>query len=194
MSFKKFDYQTGFSGITFADIALFLKRTLTASEQTLVTSLIAEVEREICRSTSRQFSDTAEYYEEFRSGYSQFYLYNLPVASISLIEIDGVDMTSSYTEGSDYWILDEILIKFEVPIVSQNLYTGVKLTYTIRKFWGEDIELLIKKMVAVNFLRSEDGGVALGSFSFADEAQQFNQRQFDIEKEKVINYYKSLSV
>ena len=189
MSFKKLDFQTGYSGITNAIIASFLQRTLTTAEQSLVDTLITDVEREICRETSRQFSETAEYYEEFGSGFNKFDLYNLPIESIEKIEIDNVDVTPSHTEGTTYWILDELYVRFETPLISQNAYTGVKLTYKIRKFWGKDIELLVKKMVAVEFLRSEDGGVALGNFSFSDTSQQFNQRQFNDNKKKVLDYY-----
>lgn len=188
-SVKKLDYQTGFSELTHANIAAFLKRTLTASEQTLVTSLIAEVERDLCRSCSRQFSDTAEIVEEFGSGFNKFDLYNLPIASIVKIEVDGVDVTANYTEGEDYWIIDELYVRFETPIVSQNLYTGVKITYTIRKFWGSDILLLLKKWVSYEFLNSENAGVGVNNFSFADLSKTFNVAQFEKEKQKLISYY-----
>ena len=125
MSFKKLDFQTGFSGITNSDIALFLKRTLTTSEQLLVDSLITEVERSLCQATNRQFSDTAEYYEEFESGIDQFELYNIPINEITKIEIDNVDVTADYTLATDYWIINELYVKFLTPLISTDLYTGI---------------------------------------------------------------------
>lgn len=189
MSFKKLEYQTGYSGLTHTDIAAFLKRTLTSDDQTLVTSLIAEVERSLCALTNRQFKPSVDYYEEFGSGISEFELFNLPINSLTSIEVDGVDVTSNYTLGENYWIMDELYVKFETPITSQNIYTGVKLTYQIRQFWGDDVKLLLKKWVAYEFLNSENAGVGVSNFGFSDLNKTFNLSQYEKEKEKIINYY-----
>ncbi|RMD67348.1 MAG: hypothetical protein D6822_08420 [Cyanobacteria bacterium J149] len=192
MAVYKTDYQTGYTGITNTDVASFLKRTLTTSEQSLVDSLIAEVERSLCRECNRQFSEITEYYEVFESGISQFDLYNLPISAITKIEVDNVDVTSNYTLASDYWIIDGLYVKFETPIISTDIYTGVKITYQIRKFWGDDIKLLVKKWAAYEFLNSENGGVGASSVNFSELSQTFNISQYQKEKEKVINYYKLL--
>jgi len=189
MSFKKFEYQTGYSGLTQADIATFLKRTLTTDEQTLVTSLITEVERSLCQMTNRQFKSGVDYYEEFGSGHSNFDLANVPVSSLTTIEVDGVDVTANYDLAEDYWVMDELYIKFQSPITSADLYTGVKLTYQIRQFWGEDVKLLLKKWISYEFLNSENAGVGVSNFGFSDLNKTFNVSQYQREKEKIISYY-----
>lgn len=189
MSFNKLDFQIGYSGLSHTDIASFLKRTLTADEQALVTSLISEVERSLCQLTNRQFKPSVDYFQEFGSGISEFELANVPISQLSEVSVDGVDVTENYTLGENYWIMDEIYIKFETPITSQNIYTGVKLSYQIRKFWGEDIKLFLKKWISYEFLNSENAGVGVSNFSFAELNKVLNVSQFNRDKEKIINYY-----
>ena len=189
MAFNKLDYQTDYSGITNSDIASFLKRTLTTSEKTLVNELITEVERSLCTATSRQFRTGVDYEESFGSGISQFELFNVPISSITAIIVDGVDVTSNYTLGTDFWVLDELYVKFKTPITSTDLYTGVKIDYQIRKFWGEDIELLIKKWVSYEFLNSENAGIGVSNFSFSDLQKAFDTSKYLKDKERLISYY-----
>lgn len=189
----KTDYQTGYSGVTHTAVAAFLQRTLTSAEQTLATSLIADVEAEICHACGRQFKASDKtYYELFRSGLSLFRLENYPVASISAIYVDGVDVTSDYDEGVDYYILDEVEVLFDSPLdASSNLYTGVRIEYAMRQFWGADLTSLIKKWVAQEFLASADGGVKLAGKSFAGSAENFDRAAFEKEKARILARYQS---
>jgi hypothetical protein len=196
-------YQSsGFSGLTDTDIANFLKRTLSASEKTLVTSLITELESELCRATNRNFKVDSggavpvpvQYYEYFNGGFTKIMPQNTPVDSLVAIEIDGVDKTSHYTENVNYWIYDNFIV-FASPVVgtSHNL-KSVKITYTIKKFWGDDVILMLKKWVAYEFLKSENAGVGNSSMSFAEVAQTFDLNNFIKERDKVIFRYTDFEI
>lgn len=197
MSVNGLAYQTGFSGIKNTDIASFLKRSFDSSENDLATKLIQYIEEEVCRRTNRNFkiddgseeANLIEYYEEFNAGATKYMPQNTPLNSLVKIEIDGVDKTSLYTEGTNYWVYDNFF-KFETGLVS-NVYAdkAVKLTYTLRKFWGYDLVLMIIKWVAYEFLKSENAGVGVNNMSFADIAQSFDLRGFESEKDRVIGRY-----
>lgn len=196
MSVVKYNkYSVGYSAIVHGDIASFLKRTLTTADQTLVTSLIAEVEREICRQTRRQFHQVDTFYEEYPTGVSKFLLSNVPIKAITKIIIDGVEKTSNYTENVHYWIIDGQYVRFQTPLVaSQNPYTGVRIEYSIDQFWGDDVKNLIKKMVSYEFLNSENAGVGLSNESFSDQSAGFNVSRFHKEKDELFKYYRMPNV
>jgi len=184
-------YQSGFSGLTHTNIASFLKRTLTASEQTLVTQLIKDKEIALCVYTNRQFGygSNFEYYETINGGFTRFVPYATPVATLEEIIVDGVDVTANYTVNEDYFIYDNSII-FETPIVSaSNNRRAVKLTYTVRQFWADDIKNLLTKWVALEFLSSEDGGVNTNNVTFGNLSKGLNLDMFEKEKMSIIYRY-----
>lgn len=188
-------YQTGFSGLTFTDIQTFLKRTFSTAEQTLATSLIKQKEYELCNLTNRQFLYTGvEYYEKFNAPLVTVFPYATPLSTLVKIEVDGIDKTSLYVLGRDYYVYDNFF-HFESPIVSAgNQHQAVKLTYTLKQFWGEDIKYLITRWVAVDFLASENGGVALSNMSFSGLSQGFDLATFNDDKHKIIFRYTDFAI
>jgi len=195
-------FQTGYSGITAGSVALFLKRTFSEAENNLTALLIAQVEEEFARLCNRNFKidDGAssytliEYYEYFNSGFTLIMPENTPVNSMTKIEIDGVDRTDEYVEDSNYWIRSNV-IEFASPIISANYrQKAVKITYTLKKFWGADVVLMLTKWIAYEFLKSENAGIGLSSMSFAEVSQNFDIKSFKEDKERVIGRYTDFPV
>lgn len=183
-------YQTGFSGLSYTDIGKYLKRTILASEQELVTNLIKEKEFELCSQTNRQFLYTnVEYWQKFNANITKVIPFNTPLNTLTKVEINGVDVTSQFILDYNYFIYDNY-IYFKTPLVaSQDYHNAVKLTYTIRQFWGDDIKNLLKKWVALEFLASENAGVNDSSRSVSGVNESLDLAGFEKEKREVIFRY-----
>jgi hypothetical protein len=195
-------FQIGYSGLTDEDIASFLKRTFSESEKNLANKLIKGVESEFARLCNRNFlinnqatpPAPIEYYEYFNSGFVKVMPENNPIDKMVKIEIDGVDRTSEYIENNNYWVRG-YYIQFASPVISANYpEKAVKITYTLKQFWGDDVILMLTKWVAYDFLKSENGGIGLSSMSFAEVGQNFDIKSFKEEKEKVIGRYTDFCV
>lgn len=195
-------YQTGYSGLTDTDISTFLKRTFTASEKVLVNNLITDLEDELCRATNRNFKvddgaddpTLVQYYEYFTADFLKVMVQNSPVNSMVAIEVDGVDKTSLYTENVNYWIYDNYIVFSNTVVGTGYDLKSVKITYTIKKFWGRDVTLMLTKWVAYEFLKSENAGVGNSSMSFAEVAQTFDLNNFIKERDKVIFRYTDFEI
>lgn len=190
-------FQTGYSGIVSANIASFLKRTFSSSETTLTTLLITQIEAEFAKLCNRNFLINngatppilTEYYEYFNSGFTKVMPENTPINSMTKIEIDGIDKTSLYVENTNYWITSNF-IDFSSPIVGVGYrQKAVKLTYTLKQFWGADVTLMLTKWISYEFLKSENAGIGNSSMSFADVSQNFDIESFSKDREKVIGRY-----
>ena len=195
-------YQIGFSGLEDTDISAFLKRSFTNTEKTLVDGLIKDAEEELCRATNRNFKidDGAEtptlieYYEYFSADFLKVMVQNSPVNSMVKIEVDGVDKTANYTENSNYWIYDNFITFASAVVGTGYDQKAVKITYTLTKFWGRDVILMLTKWVAYEFLKSENAGVGISSMSFADISQNYDLRNFIKDRDKVIFRYTDFEI
>ena len=67
---------------------------------------------------------------------------------------------------------------------------ALEIEYTIRKFWGDDIRLLVEKMAGAVWLNAEDAGVAKTDISFAATRQVMDSVQFAKDIERVISRYR----
>lgn len=187
-------FYTGYSNITSADIASYLKRTFTEAELALTDEIIASVESELANKCNRNFDTSLTYYETFNSGFTRVMLYNTPINSLKDIYIDGVKKTSLYVLNTDYFIYENMLV-FITPITGTNYpYNAVKIEYDIVKFWGEDVTNLIKKWVAYEFLNSENAGVGVKSMSFDTLSQDFDLATFNKQKEDLIFRYTNFEI
>jgi len=182
--------QTGYSNITYSNIALLLKRSLKVGDQKLITNLIIKEEYKLASRCNRQFAYSSKvYYDTVDAGFSIFKPSTYPLSTLTKVLVDGVDKTSLYTENTNYWIKDR-QIRFLVPIVSSSYaYNAVRLEYTIRQFWGYDVIDYLSKAVAVEFLASENAGVKLSNTSFADTSLTFDLNSFKSEQEDLIYRY-----
>jgi hypothetical protein len=186
-------FQTGFTGLQDSDIERFLQRKLNADQKIIITDLIKEIEYDFASQCNRNFDPAEIYYETFDSIISRVMLYNTPLATLSKIYVDGVDVTSQYVLNTDYWVFENE-IGFLTPVVSQSGYNGVKLEYTIKQFWGDDVIRAIKKMVARNFLTSADGGLNQQTTSFSNISQSFDLAGFEKEWENIIFRYTNFNI
>ena len=188
-------YQSGYSGLTYTSIQSFLKRTFTSAEQTLVASLIVDAEIMLCELTNRQFKYTSqEYYETLNGGFLKFMPFATPVSTLAGVTIDGVDVTDNYTLNTDYFVYDNYIV-FESPLVSAtDNRNAVKLTYTLRQFWGKDVENLLKKWVSLEFLSSENGGAKVDRFNFGNLSQDINHEALQKELDKLVFRYTDFEI
>jgi hypothetical protein len=187
-------YATGYSGVAPVDLAQYLKRTFTADETASAFDLIKSVEYELASKCHRNFNTDLTYFEYFNGGRSVYSPSNYPVASLTKIEVDGIDITDNHTLGATYWILGNDL-RFYTPVYSSHLpFNAVRLEYIIKPFWGDDVKLMVKKWAGVNFLNAENGGVPLSSFSFADLSQTFSYSEFTKERDALIARYEDILV
>ena len=189
------EYQTGYSELIATDIANYLKRSFNSADAILVTQLIIDKEFQLCSQCNRQFKVTNQtYFEYFDAPRTKFIPYASPVSAVSEIMVNGVDKTSSYAVGQDYFIYDNLIAFYSPIIASTYSPRAIKLTYSLRQFWGQDVTNLIKKWVAVEFLNSENGGVATSQLSFSELSQSLDLGGFEKEKRQLIFRYSDFEV
>lgn len=193
------EYQSGYSGLSHSDIAKFVHKTLTTDEQTIVTALIAQMEVTLARKCRRQFKDSLGtdnyYYDILSAGEDTLRVSSAPINSIYKIEVDGVtkylssDASYPLVLDTDFYVNDEDIEFVAIPTSSTRNKNAVKVYYTIRKFWGDDVVIALKRWVSEVFLSSEYAGRKISSFSvqgenisFADDLPAFI--------ESLVNYYK----
>jgi hypothetical protein len=187
-------FQTGYSEVSYSDVAVYLKRTFLLNDQKLVTKLIQKKEYELASRCNRNFNITKAYEETLNSQFTEFHPINYPISSLYKITIDGVDKTSSYILNTNYWVYEN-KIKFLVPVVSSHYqYNSIVIDYYIKQFWGYDVVDYITKAVAYDFLKSENGGIALRQMGFSDINQVFDVDNFNKEQEDIIFRYTSFNV
>lgn len=190
---------TGFSGVTYETIASFLKRTFTPDEQTEISSLITQIEYELAARCRRQFAyqtddeqypEAIEYSEFFDLPNDNFFPNAFPIEEVKSIKVEGVEKIETLTENVDYFIYDSH-IEFYPDLFEVNQgRKALQLTYTIRKFWGDDVVLLIKKLAGKMWLASEDAGESIGERSFASVREVMDSKEFKNQVETTISRYK----
>ena len=186
-------FYSGYSGVTPIHVANLLKRTLSDDEKALVVDIISSVEDEFARQCNRNFDNDRTYYQYFDNGFTKVYLLNTPINTLTAIVVDGMDRTSNYTENTHYCIYDSY-IRFLEYVSGVSLFKAIRLEYTIKKFWGNDVKQLITKWAAYDFLNSDNAGVGLSSMSFEQISQTFNTDQFIKERKTVIGRYLKANV
>ena len=175
------------------NVAMLLQRTFSEDEKALIVDLISSAEDEFARQCNRNFDDNRTYYEYFDNGFTKVTLLNTPIKTLEAIVVDGMNRTSNYTENTHYWIYDSF-IRFIEYLSGVSLFKAIRLEYTIKKFWGNDVKMLITKWAAYDFLTSDNAGVGQTSMSFEQISQTFNVDQFIKERETVIGRYLKANV
>lgn len=179
IAYKYNDYQTGFSDIKSLDVASYLKKTFTQNDEVLVENIIASVEDSICRKTNRQFNYSLNYYEELDGGFNLFEPRLIPLNSLVKVWIDGVDVTTNYTAGTNYWVYDGSIRFLEYLRGSTYNFKDVRLDYKINQFWGDELKLAVKQIVGKIYLDGENAGVGISNFNFADLGQELSLGRWD---------------
>lgn len=164
-------YKGGYSGLTYSDIAAFLSKTLSASEQTVVTALIADIEDYLCRACRRNFfiadGTTDNYYEVLDAGQDCYRPHNVPIKEITKINVDGTDWyvkggsSNRLVLGTDFFVYESKVEFYVPPIASTYFKRKLTLYYSLDQFWGNDLKLAIMRWVSEIFLTREYGSAAV---------------------------------
>lgn len=175
-------YATGYSELTGADVAGYLKRTFTTEENKQAEDMIVMFEAQLCSLCNRQFSTSNTYEEKFMLPASKVFTHNFPVAEVSSIKIDGT--TKALVEDTDYIIWDSYL-EFTPSLHGKRL----ALEYTIEKFWGDEIKYLLLQLVGQAWLSAENG-MSVSEIGFAAVRQVFALDKFEKDTNRIIKLYR----
>lgn len=195
-------FQTGWSGLGANDIASFLGKTLTTEEESVVNSLISSVERFICSQCNRQFKDGVVYEEILDAGKGRYDLFNYPINEITSIYLDGnvkYDKNSSDNDwelNDDFFVYDDYVI-FDSDVDTNSAvdnHRALKIEYSIKKFWGDDVLLAIKRFVGELFSQREFGGKVVNSFSVGGNTISFNASEIPEYLQVIIRTYKKIVI
>jgi hypothetical protein len=179
-------YVSGWSGVKANDLALYLRRTLTPQERLEANRLIECAEIEIGQRCRRPFKFATTFYTEtFDLPGRVFYTAAFPINLISEFRVDG-ELTS-FVEGEDYFLYDSY-IQFNTRLTGKR--RGLKIKYSIRKFWDKDIEQLVLTIAGQTWLNSENAGLGLKEASFAAVREVFDIESHKKQIQDVINRYK----
>jgi hypothetical protein len=187
-------FQTGFTGLQDVDIERYLGKKFTDDENDKANGFIKAAEYELASRTHRNFDYNATYFEYFDGMQVELEPRNTPIVSLSGITINGIDSTIQYNLNNNYWVYDNYFVFSNAIGVWGVPYKAVKIEYKIRQFWGEDIIQAVKQRAASEFLKSENGGVALNAFSFSGLSQQFNVSEFNKQWDDLIFRYTNFSL
>ena len=194
-------YKSGYSGLTYSDIAAFLAKTLSAPEQAVVTALIADIEDVLCRSCRRNFfipdGTTDSYYETVDSGQETLRLYNLPIKEIVKFTIDDDldlyvkgDSDNEYRLGRDFFVYEDKVVFATVPYSSIDDRRALTIHYTIEQFWGNDVKLAIKRWVSELFITREYGSNAVSRINVQGFLMDFNTSDLPNFVQSVVDSYR----
>jgi len=196
-------YYSGYSGITAQAVADFLGKTLTTTEQNIISSLISSIELFLAQKCRRNFKYDLgnDYYEEiFDAGFEKYYFHNFPVKEVAKITIDDSDVyikgggSNLYELNKDFFVYRDYIIFRTIPQSSKDNSQALKISYNIEKFWGEDVELGIKQWVSQIFSQKEYGGKNISSFNFAGLSLSFNQGEIPEYIKALIRTYKKVLI
>lgn len=199
-TFNPRQFLTGYSGIQSTDLARFLKRRFTAKEQALADDLIRHVEADFAALCERNFAfqdqsddpEPIQYKERFDTGRVTYYPAAFPVQEI--IEVKVAGQVQDLEENEDYFIYDDH-IEFESALSSSGDHRrALEITYTIRKFWGDDVILAIKKCAGRLWLSSEAAGVHLSDRMFSSIRETFDNEAFEKEISQVVRRYRPIHI
>jgi len=193
-------FYSGYSGITAAQVGDFLGKTLSATEQSIVNSLVSSIELFLAKKCRRNFkydlgSDTYE--ETFDAGNVRYFFHNFPIKEVTKITIDSTDVyvkgggSNQYALGTDFFVYDDCIV-FEtvIPTSSNNDRRALKIQYSIEQFWGDDVILAIKQWVAQIFTTKEYGGKNATSFNFSGYSINFSDSEIPEYVKEIISSYK----
>ncbi len=193
-------YLAGYSGLTQSDISNFLGKTFSSQEQSLASSLIASVEDYIARQCRRNFkySDSGGdqvYFDTLSGGANEYMLHNFPVKAITKVVVDGVDITSQLTLGTDYTFDDnKIYFLTLVPLGGRTNIVILKVYYTIYQFWGEDLKTAIKQYVADVISNREYAGKPLLALNANGFLLHFDKDAIPQYLQAIINQYRQVLI
>lgn len=190
-------YISGFSGLTHSDISTLIDKTLTAGQQTVVSDLITSIELFLCHQTNRQFHTTHTYYETFNAGKYRYIPKNTPIKEVTKILLDSATKyekdgeSNTLTLGIDFFVYPNEIV-FETLLSSGvNNRRALVIYHTIEAFWGEDVKLAIKRMVADLFLSSEYGTKPITNLSISGGLSMgFDNKAIPDFFQKIINQYR----
>lgn len=191
---------SSYSGVEASDIGGFLQVTLTTNEEAIVTDLISEIETEFASRCGRNFAfqtndqtpTDIEYEETIDANVASFYPKNTPLKEIKNIVLDGTESEAQL--NSDYFIYPEYVEFYNKLQSSNNDRRAVTITYTIEKFWNDDVKLLIKRWVALLWQNAENAGTPLISRSFASLSENFDNKEFEKYIGLIVTRYQKLSI
>lgn len=191
-------YQSGWSGLTYADIQAFNGKTIPSADQSPVANLIKSLEDYICRATGRNFLVVSgeEYYSEtFTSGEKRYTLKGFPF-TIKKIIVNSVTvydsaspLTGQYILNTDFYIKHNKVI-FPNSLGATGYYNDVQIQYTITQFWGDDVKQAIIRVVSDIYLNKKYSGKSLNSFSFSGLSLDFKNDGLTQMLNDIISYYR----
>lgn len=201
--------QTGYTGLTYADIVSFLGVTVELSEQMEIESFIKAYEASLVKLCNRNFAhgDETVYFDTYdMDGRDTFYTYNYPIKEVQKIIIDGAtyyekDGTSNiYTLDTDFYNATDS-VTFET-LLTLRKRQAMKIYYTIDQFWDDDVVLGLKQWVSELQQNKQYVGKDVRKFSFASYAVEFGNIATSAElKSKVppyildvVSYYRKVLI
>jgi hypothetical protein len=202
MSERASSIQTGYSGLTSADIEKSLGRSFTSLEAERAQELIEEIEAELVGRCGRNFAfqtsgntpTSIEYYQSMNSGITDFYPHNIPIDEVIEIEVGGTvvyekdGVSNTLILGTDF-VVYEHKVHFINPTYYAVSTNAMKITYTIQQFWGKDVIHLIKRWVAALFLAADSAGVPITRHSFSSSSEDFDDKELERKITEVVNRY-----
>lgn len=191
-------YASGYTEKSGSDLAGFLKRTFTAEETEQADMLIAAVEREIATRCKRQFLFQSKddegtvidqvYEEYFDLPESVFFTHNFPIKAVSKIILNGAEQTM--TANTDYFVYDDHIEFYPTLLAGIQGRRALKIEYTIEKFWGEEIDLLVLKLAGRLWLSAENAGVGVRETSFASMREAMDTQGFKTDTDRIVSLYR----
>lgn len=193
-------YKSGYSGLTQADVAAFISKTLSSTEQTVVTALIADIEDFMCRACRRNFfivdGTTDQYYEIVDAGQETVYFTNTPIKEILKISVNSTDWyvkggnNNRLILGTDFFVYENKIFFESITYSSINDRRAMTIYYTIEPFWGSDLKLAIKRWVSELFLTREYGTNSVTRMNIQGFLMDFNTADLPTYIESVIESYR----
>ncbi len=196
-------YQSGFSGLSNADIAAFTGKTLTSSEQTLADSLIKSCELYFARQCHRNFKDLGSdsYFEILDAGDDEYHFFNFPVKEVTKITLDSQTVydkiagSNTYTLNLDFFVYPEkIVFERVTPMSSINNRRALKIYYSIENIVSEDLKLAIKQWASDLLLNREYAGKTVNSLNVPGLSLNFDANSIPSYVQQVISNYRKVLI
>jgi len=187
--------QSNWSGVTPANIGDFLDEVITGKE-TLIAKMILKAEDDISSGAGRNFKIANTIYEEtLDAGTDKLYTSNSPINEVQKITVNGNDVfikdgsNNTLNLGVEFLVYPKYVF-FRNGIYSPNGFDeqAVKIQYTLKKFWGEDVVGAIIEAVAKTYLQKEYGNKDVSQMDTGTITVGFNQESRGI-LEKIVEKY-----
>ena len=198
-------FQPDWSGIEPVDIQNLLGKAFNNQEVDVVSSLITAIEDFISREARRNFyivDGTTEQYEEtFDAGHKIVHTFNLPIDTIYKIQVDDRVLyekdgeNNSYIWGKHFVFYDDrICFISSVPTSTILNANALKICYSIKKFWGEDAKLVVKRWVGEIFTAREYGGKAAQNVNVSGFSINFDLQSSPDYIKTTIGHYRKILI